>query len=782
MTLELWHMQLAAAGIHALAALLLVFRAAEARAGGSAIVLGGVLAIHAAVLAAVQFGFGRLAVVWWLSFIVLPGLLIPLVIAVANIGLLRRWLFAVNALFLIAAFALGAWQSTELSIIEFDWGSGMRAPSYFDLILAWAGLMALVANLDALLQWQQARRPQQRRRMAYLLWVLLLLQLGWACDALLLSGHQDIAGLGLQPWGFASFVVAYVLLFGLLWMHRGPRRIGATVPASVIQDSAQPLLIIDSDGRIQVVNDAAAAVLDRRRSSLLGQELREVVGLDADYLDTVTRLHGAGYVERIQVAVKSIKAVREVALQPMVLRAKNGEVLAVICSLNPGSDDPALAATSLLDPVTGLAGVALGEALVEQELRRHVGGSGPLIAAIFVRLDDTGVIASRHGQAVHDRLQNAIKERLDAVCDWPLDIARASGGGYLLLLSQVTDHDEVVSIAERAQEMLSKPFSLDEQSLQPPVSIAVIPDLRVYHDLVDVLNDARHGLEQARHQQGTPYIAGQRSEERTSLALALEAAIASDGLDLLLQPVIDLRTERPVGARVSLRWAPEGVAALEDGALRRLARRVHLEGPLNQWRLRQLAAMSFPKAWAVWLPVSLEELQTASFRKTFPKAITRLPFKLILELPDLVWQLPACRKMAADLSQAGLGLHGQDFSASARMLTHAAGLLPKTLALDARLVQMHSPAADAASKGLAETAKQLGAALRAEGVRKKSDIKRLRGLGVPLACGEYLGRAMEAKAFQHWLQDEAQLQARLQGTAPVAAPSSSTERRHPTVT
>lgn len=780
MALELWQTLLAVAGIHALAALLLAFRTAESRAGGWAVVLGVLLAVQAAAMAGAQLDYERLNAAWWLSFVLLPGILLPLMIAVANIGLLRQWLFAFNALFGLLAVGLGVWLLRDLAPQQAVWGQSFALPDLFQGYLIWAAVVAALALLDTAMQWGRARNPRQRRRMGCLWLVLLLLALGWGVDAWVLMGYAQVLPIALPPVGFVMFLPAHLILFVLLWLQKGPRRIHATLPASLIQDSRQPLLIADSDGRVQAVNPAAAGVLDRRRNSMLGKELREVIGLDVDYLDTVTRLHGAGYVERIQVQLKSVKAVRELALQPLILRAHNGEVLALVCSLNPGSDDPTLAATSLLDPVTGLAGAALGEALIEQELRRHAGGSGPLVAAVFVRLDDTGVIATRHGQAVHDRLQNAVKERLDAVCDWPLDIARAAGGGYLLLLSQVTDRNEVLSIAERTQDLLSQPFALDEDSLQPPVAVTVIPDLRVYHELVDVLDDARHGLERARHTPGKPYIAGQRAEQRTSLALALEAAIASDGLDLLLQPVVDLRHGRAVGVRVWLRWSPEGMPSLDDGALRRLARRVHLEGPLNQWRLRQLASVRFPKAWAVWLPVSVEELQTPAFVRAFPKNLTRLPFKIILESPDTVWQLPACRKIATDLCQAGLGLHGQDFSVGARMLTHAAGLLPRTVSLDARLVQLHGPVADAAAKGQAETAKLMGAALRGEGVRKKADVKRLRHLGVPLACGDYLGQAMSSHQLLAWLADDSQLAARLEGTATALA-AGPDQRRRPSI-
>lgn len=774
--LQIWHVLVGIAAINGLAALVLALRTGDTRAGSWAVGLGLLLAMQAGAESLVQLGYARMNILWWLSWLMLPGLLLPLAIAVANIGLLRRWVLALNALLLMLVLGLGLWLARALNEKSFESLQGFTAPAELQSLMLWALLLGGVALLDSLWQWKSAAKGKQKLRLGLLLLVLTLLLAGWLLDALVLSAYP--MPWALPPMGIGLTSLGHLILFGLLWVQKGPRLIGSSLPPSVIRDSVQPILIADADGRVQAANDAAGRALDRSRSSMLGRHLSEVLGLEPDYLDTMTRLYGAAHLERIQVEIKAVKAIRELAVQPMLLRAPDGEVLAVVCSLHPGSEDPALAATSLLDPVTGLAGTALGEALIAQELHRHAGGSGPLVSAVFVRMDDTGVLASRLGQVLHDRLQSSIKERLEAVCDWPLDIARAAGGGYLILLSQVTDREEVLDIAARAQELLSQPFNLDDEALTPPVSIAVIPDLRVYHELIDVLEDARHGLAQARRTPGEPFICGERAEQRTGLALALEAAIAADGLDLQLQPVVDLRNGRAVGLRVLMRWAPEGTPAIEDAALRRLARRVHLEGPLNQWRLRQLVGMSFPKAWAIWLPTSLEELQTPNFIKAFPKSISRLPFKLIIEASDQVWQLPACRKIAADLCHAGLGLHGIEFTAGARLLTHAAGLEPRTVSLDPRLVQTHSPVSDAAVRGLAQTAKAMGAAMRAEGVRKKIDIKRLRSLGVPLVCGDYLSEAMQPAEFEQWLANSEELAAKLLGTEP-AELAAKEQRRSP---
>lgn len=784
MELSLTQALLGVAGVHVVLALVLALRALDTRAGGWSLALGLVFALHAAALALVTQGFQRAALLMWMVHAMVPVLTLPLAIAVANTGLLRRAILLCNTLVSVAALAWAAWLMRDLAVQAAPWGARPLLSPGIEFIWGWAALVWGVALIDSMLQLGHAGRKRLRTRLLGLLVVLILSGLGWALDALVLAALPQAEQVGLGPWGFGFYLAAHLALFTLLWVNKGPRRISGTIPPSVVQASTQPLLIADSDGRIQAANTAASRVLERRRQHILGNHLHAVLGLDIEHLDAITRLHGAGYVERVRLASRPGHPVRELALQPMMLRARDGEVLALICTLHPGSEDPALAATSLHDPVTGLAGAALGEALLAQELRRHTGGSGPLVGAVFARLDDSGGIAAQHGQEIHDRLHHAVRERLDGVCDWPLDLARTSGGGYLMLLTQVGGRDEVLAIAERAHDQLNQVFTIDGQSLTPPAAVAVIPDLRVYHDIVDVLADAQHGLEQARHAPEGPFVAGERAEERTGLALAMEAAIGNDGLDVLLQPVVDLRSERPVGVRVALRWSPESIPSLDDDAVRRMARRVHLEGALNRWRLKQLTTLRVPKPWAVWLPVSVEELQAPGFTQVFMDTVARLPFKVLLEVPDAVWQLPACRRVAGELVEAGLGLHAAEFSTGARLLTHAADLLPRTLALDVRLVQNHTPAADAAAHGLVDAADALGGALRAEGVRKKADVQRLRSMGVALACGEYFAGPMSLAQFARWLADESALREKFTGVSVnvAARKTHNNERRPPSLT
>ena len=779
MDISLTALLLGATGLHLLFALVLGLRALQTRAGGWALMLGLLLAAHAGALALVVQGWPRAALLLWVIQALIPTLLIPLAVAVANTALLRRLLLWCHALGALAALLWALWLVRELAVQSTSWGGRPLLAPGVEWLWAWAAVVWVLALADSLLQLGQAGRERVRARMLGLLIVLVLLGLGWAVDALVLAAVPAALQAGLQPWGAALYVAAHSGLLALLWIYKGPRRLSGTVPASVLNASHQALLIADSDGRVQAANKAALRVLDQRRHHVLGNHLKAVLGLDIEHLDAITRLHGAGYVERVRLSGRSGRAVRELALQPMMLRARDGEVLALICTLHPASEDPALGATSLHDPVTGLAGAALGEALLAQELRRHAGGSGPLVAAVFARLEDTGGIAARYGQDVHDRLHAQVRERLDGVCDWPLDLARSNGGGYLMLLTQVSDRDEVVTIAERAHAALNQEYTVDAHGLNPPAAVAVIPDLRVYHDVVDVLVDAQHGLEQARHQAKGPFLAGERAEERTGLALAMEAAISNDGLDMLLEPVLDLRSERAVGVRVALRWAPESVPALDDDAVRRMARRVHLEGALNRWRLQQLSSLRVPKAWAVWLPVSVEELQAPGFTRVLSEAVARLPFKVLIELPDVVWQLPACRAIAAELSSAGVGLHAAEFSTGARLLTHAADLIPWTLELDARLVQNHAPAVDAVACGLVESAEALGATLRGAGVRKKADLRRLRSLGVRLAYGEYFAAPMPIQGFAQWLSADTALRDKFSDTGAAAAPVKAQGQRRP---
>lgn len=772
MTLSFPQLLLIAAAINLLLALITGLRAGRSRGGLWAVALGLALAVSNLLLAELLRERSQVLLPWWLIFAGLPGLIIPLTIALANVALLRRGLLALNALAWFAALAFAGLLAGDLTMAPSPLGALPQVPAPARFLALWAGLAGALALLDMVWLGWRSNKPQQRQRLALTASAVGLLLLGLSIDWLAWRG------IGLGPWGFAAALSAQLLLAVQLWLYKGPRRIAGTVAPALLAASRQAVLICDGEGRVQAANPAAIRLMDRKAYQVLGAELDSLLGLSTDHLDTASRLHGAGYVERVRLdRAGKDEAQRELVIQPMVLRADDGEVLAVILSLGDGSDDPSLSVTSLHDPVSGLAGAALGEALLAQELRRHAGGSGPLVAAIFVRLDDAGGIAARHGQLVYEKLQAAVAERLGQVCDWPVDLARTDGGGFLLLLSQVTDHAEVSAICERLHEMVNSSYTVAAETLTPPVLSVLIPDLRLYHDLLDLLGDVRHALAQARREPARSFRCDAPAKERINIALALETAIANDALDLRLEPVMDLLRERPLGARVLMQWEVEGRPLIADAELRRLARRVHLEGPLNQWRLRRIAALTAPAGFALWLPVATEELQQANFQRSLLTKASRGSHKLLLELPDLCWQLPALRKIAGDLVAAGMALHASEFSVGARVLTHAAGADPKAASLDARLVQIHGPATDQMLKGLVATARAMKLALRAEGVRKRADLKRLREAGVALASGDYFGPALAPETLAAWLNDEARHAELFVGTATLPDPTVKPRRR-----
>ena len=98
----------------------------------------------------------------------------------------------------------------------------------------------------------------------------------------------------------------------------------------------------------------------------------------------------------------------------------------------------------------------LEHALARQ--RRH-GGTRTATAVIYVDLDDFKGVNDRHGHAQGDRVLRAISARLSEGVRAADTVARVGGDEFAVLLEDVGDRADVMTILERVRSTLSRPIA-----------------------------------------------------------------------------------------------------------------------------------------------------------------------------------------------------------------------------------------------------------------------------------------------------------------------------------
>ncbi|MDQ3880781.1 MAG: diguanylate cyclase, partial [Chloroflexota bacterium] len=215
------------------------------------------------------------------------------------------------------------------------------------------------------------------------------------------------------------------------------------------------------------------------------------------------------------------------------------------------------------DPLTALANRALFYDRIEHALalgRREEGQ----VAVLCLDLDDFKVVNDRFGHAVGDRLLIDVAERLRA-CVRSVDTpARLGGDEFGVLLEAVAGPNEPVRAAERALAALSKPFSVDSETVGLSVSVGIAISDTDDGGVDDLLRRADLAMYTAKHNgkrrlelydtdlerpdgAADPARAAWFDSTDAQREQIISMLDSDESLAIAFQPIMDLRTGRVAG-------------------------------------------------------------------------------------------------------------------------------------------------------------------------------------------------------------------------------------------
>jgi diguanylate cyclase (GGDEF)-like protein len=128
---------------------------------------------------------------------------------------------------------------------------------------------------------------------------------------------------------------------------------------------------------------------------------------------------------------------------------------------------------SLHDPLTDLAHRGLFFDRVGHAIARLKRRPGPILAVLFVDLDNFKSVNDTLGHARGDRLLELVAERLLTAVRAVDTVARLGGDEFAVLLEDLTTEDGALVVAERAASLLAAPFDLAGKSVSVSASIGV---------------------------------------------------------------------------------------------------------------------------------------------------------------------------------------------------------------------------------------------------------------------------------------------------------------------
>ena len=388
------------------------------------------------------------------------------------------------------------------------------------------------------------------------------------------------------------------------------------------------------------------------------------------------------------------------------------------------------------------------------------------IAVIIVDISRFKLVNDMLGHTAGDELMvEAARRFAKSTPSFEGVLARWSGDQFAILTLDVAGADAALQIAGLLQRELRAPFQLRRHRLVVTATMGVTTAESGQQRAEDVVREADIALTVAKRKGSakiisyTPMMAGQAAG-LVSLEADLHVAMEKHELQLLFQPIVDLRTYRMVGAEALLRWRHPVESVLVPEKFLRIAEEAGLMIPITRWIVFRVANLAAD--WARRLPahqsffISMNVSPAALGDPGLGDHIAAVlgetglsPSMLKFELTEaaLVSNAGAARETLDRLHGMGVQLMLDDFGTGYSSLSNLQ-LFPFDFVKIERPF-VHRTGADQANSGMMAAMIQMADSLNltaiAELIETEAAVKALQAMGCEYGQGYYFSEPLEAE-------------------------------------
>ncbi|MGZ9707769.1 putative bifunctional diguanylate cyclase/phosphodiesterase [Pseudomonas sp. GNP013] len=420
-----------------------------------------------------------------------------------------------------------------------------------------------------------------------------------------------------------------------------------------------------------------------------------------------------------------------------------------------------LAHNALHDRLTGLP----NRALAMERLGSAIAQQRP-IALIHLGIDNLRAASEAAGPDAVDQLLLTVGRRLQAVLRPGDTLAHLIADEFLLLL-EGAGSDEAVGMADKLQQLLLRPQSINghDLALDCRLGIATYPaDGETAHTL---LERAAIAMADAAKIPGRLQVYKQGSDlaHRRQITLIRDLRHAPGQGQLLLhyQPKLDIRQGQVRQAEALLRWQHPQFGMISPAEFIPLAERSGSIRLLTQWvieeGIRQLCEWNRRGLYLqLSLNISAEDLQGDELAHRVSALLRRygLPAEqLVFEITEsaVMREPEKALKVLHLLRDCGISLSVDDFGTGYSSLAHLKRLPVQELKIDQSFVRnLDETSEDAVIvRSTIEMSHNLGLKVVAEGVEYAHSLRLLERWQCDTAQGFLISRPLSADAFEAWV-------------------------------
>ncbi len=417
------------------------------------------------------------------------------------------------------------------------------------------------------------------------------------------------------------------------------------------------------------------------------------------------------------------------------------------------------------DPLTRLGnGVRLREKITKLVSER---AADPAPFALgLINLDGFRPINDLFGHAAGDNILSQAAHRLRACMPTGAVAVRLQNDVFGTVLPLVFDAGGAERTSDLLQDVLSAPYDLGNRTVRLSASFgfAIYPYAgKDYKELLESADTALYRSKRSGHGKVTVYSASIAEEMKrdTQLEQALRRATIAEEIDVLFQPIVDLRTGRPIGFEALSRWKDEELGSVSPEVFIPLAEQRGLIDALTDTLLEKAAraAREWPDDIRLSFNLSSAQLIKSSTSGRIVSILDQVgldPRRVELEITETaMMQDPrVAYRIVDELRQAGIRISLDDFGTGQSSLGRLREIAPDKVKIDRSFVSeiLQDRPAEHIIKAIVALCEGLNMEVVAEGIETADQASKLLELGCYTGQGYFYGRPEDRVSTRRYLE------------------------------